>query len=130
MLCIILCLFACSTQPSVSFDTLEEARGTARDNALYNAQMFRQQNVQFSDWSVESRGDSSQTNDCPNGDGWSTMKFVSPDKRQVMNVKCSTVSVNVNCMPEEEFRGKPMAAEDGHCQSRDKVPFPLPKLSK
>lgn len=127
---ILVSLIGCMKNEAVSFDTLEEARATARDNALYNAQTFRQENVEYVNWSVEARGDSSQTNDCPNGDGWATIRFVSPDKSQRVNMKCSTVSVSLNCVTELEFVGKPFAAEDGHCQSRDKVPFPLPKISK
>lgn len=130
---LLLTLAACSSlmgPPAVSFDTVEEARGTARDNALFNAQMFRQSNVEYQDWVVESRGDSSQSNDCPQGDGWASMKFVSPDKRQIVEVKCSTVSANIGCLPKDEFQSKPFASDDGHCQDTNKVPFPLPKIAK
>lgn len=124
-------LLACSLSSlSVSFDTVEDARGTARENALYNAQTFRQGSSLYQDWSVESRGDSSQTNDCPQGDGWATLRLTNPGKSQTLNVKCSTVSKNIGCLPEDEFKGKEYAAEDGHCQSVDKVPFPLPKIEK
>ena len=110
--------------------TTEEARGTARDNALFNAQSFRQENVEYIDWSVEARADSTQANNCPQDDGWATMKFVSPDHSHIVNVKCFTVSSNIQCIPETEFKAKPFAADDGHCQPPSKVPFPLPKIAK
>ena len=127
-----LVLVACGPEPvpEASFATTEEARGTARDNALFNAQTFRQENVEYQDWTIEGRGDSTQSPTCPGGDGWATLKLVSPDHSKIINVKCSTVSANIQCMPEVEFKSKPFAAEDGHCQPTSKVPFPLPKIGK
>lgn len=121
---ILLTLAACSLggAPSVSFDTVEEARGTARDNSLFNGQAFRQANVEYQNWSIESRGDSTQSNDCPQGDGWATLKFVSPDQTKVINVKCSTVSANIGCLPETEFKSKPYAADDGCRTPKMQIP--------
>ena len=123
-------LVAACGSPDVSFNTLEEAKTTARDNSLYNAQLFRQASAEYKDWSIESRGDSSQTPDCPQGDGWATLKMVSPDVTRKMNIKCSTVSSATGCLPEDEFKSKPYAADDGHCQPVEKVPHPLPKIAK
>ena len=122
-------LTACSREEA-SFASLEEAKGTARENALFNAQRYRQENVLYKGWDIISRGDSTQDNKCPQGDGWSTMEFVSPEKNRIVKVKCSTVSGNTGCLEDSEFKTKPFAADDGHCQPTNKVPYPLPKIAK
>jgi len=126
--CVALVLAACGDKPA-SFDTLEQERGTARQNAMFNAQLYRGQSPVFSGWDIIGRGDSSQTADCPVGDGWATMDFVSPDKTKVVQVMCSTVSGNVGCLVKADFKTKPYASEDGQCQ-KGKLPFPLPKVNK
>lgn len=125
-----LVLAACSKQPDVSFATLEEAKQTARENSLWNAQSYRQSNVLYQGWDIVSRGDSSQMNNCPQGDGWATMDFVSPEKNRIVKVKCSTVSSATGCLEDKDFKSKPFAPEDGVCQPVNKVPFPLPKIAK
>jgi len=124
-----LALTACK-QEEVSFASLEEAKGTARENALWNAQKYRQENILYKGWDIISRGDSSQTNACPQGDGWATMEFVNPNKDTLIKVKCSTVSGNTGCLEDSDFKTKPFASEDGHCQATNKVPYPLPKIAK
>jgi hypothetical protein len=126
----VLALSACDKQHEVSFNSLEEAKGTARDNALWNAQKYRQENVLYKGWDIIGRGDSSQTNACPQGDGWATMDFVNQDKTRLVRVKCSTVSANTSCLEDTDFKTKPFASDDGHCQATNKVPYPLPKIAK
>lgn len=120
---------ACGQAPKVSFDSLEEAKGTARENSLWNAQKYRQENILFRGWDIISRGDSTQSNECPQGDGWATMDFVDPNK-QIVKVKCSTVSANTGCLEDSDFKTKPFSSDDGHCQDVQKVPYPLPKIAK
>lgn len=128
---VISAVFAAGCQKeSVSFATLEEAKGTARENALFNAQMYRQSNPLLQDNAIIGRGDSTQTNDCPQGDGWATMEFVNSAKTKVVKVKCSTVSAATGCLEDADFKTKPWASDDGRCQSVSKVPFPLPKIGK
>jgi hypothetical protein len=122
-------LTACGNK-GVSFATLEDARASARGNAEYNAQMYRQGNAVLQAFSITVAGDSTQEPSCPQGDGWATETFVSPAKNQLVKVKCSTVSASLGCMSDEEFKSKPFAGDDGHCQPVTKVPFPLPKLNK
>lgn len=129
MFVLLAALIACSTQ-SVSFSTVEEARGTARENSLFNAQAFRQASPDFTGWDIQSRGDSSQTNDCPQGDGWATLTMISPDKSKRTDVKCSTVSPNIQCLTSSEFKTKAYATEDGQCAPLERVPFPLPKIAR
>ena len=120
-------LSACGTK-DVSFNTLEEAKQTARENSLFNAQRFRQENPTVADWSIVPNGDSSQENSCPQGDGWATLTFVGPDRASQKKVKCSTVSGATGCLFDSEFKGKSYASDDGHCQPVTKVPFPIKKI--
>lgn len=122
-------LTACG-KDEVSFNSLEEAKGTARENAMFNAQRYRQENVLYKGWDIIGRGDSTQDNKCPQGDGWATMEFVNPEKTKLIKVKCSTVSGNTGCLEDSDFKSKPFAADDGHCQATSKVPYPLPKIAK
>ena len=128
-LSVVTLLTACG-KDEVSFASLEEAKGTARENAMWNAQRYRQENVLYRGWDIVGRGDSSQENSCPQGDGWATMDFVHPDKTSLVKVKCSTVSANTGCLEDSDFKTKPFASEDGHCQPTNKVPYPLPKIAK
>lgn len=127
---VILALSLAGCSKDVSFASLEEAKNTARENSLFNAQRFRQENPQYQDWSVIPNGDSTQTASCPQGDGWATLKFLSPDKSQTVGVKCSTVSGATGCLLDREFKGKNFASQDGTCQSTANVPYPLPKIAK
>jgi hypothetical protein len=120
---------ACSND-EVSFASLEEAKGTARENATWNAQNYRQNNILLKGYDIIGRGDSTQDNKCPQGDGWATMEFVNPEKTKVVKVKCSTVSANTSCLEDAAFKEKPFASDDGHCQPLNKVPYPLPKIAK
>lgn len=124
-----LVLAACGKN-EVGFASLEEAKGTARENALWNGQRYRQENVLYKGWDIVGRGDSTQDNSCPQGDGWATMEFVNPEKSKLIKVKCSTVSGNTGCLEDAEFKTKPFASDDGHCQPTNKVPYPLPKIAK
>lgn len=113
----------------VSFATLEEAKQTARENSMFNAQTYRQSNVLFKGWDIIGRGDSTQMSNCPQGDGWATLEFVNEVKTKIIKVKCSTVSGATGCLEDADFKSKPFASEDGSCQAVTKVPFPIPKIS-
>jgi hypothetical protein len=126
-------LAACGKKDEVKFDTLEDARSQARANALFNAQAYRAENPRFDEgFKIVSHGDSSQTPDCPQGDGWATVSLMKVENKQVekYTIKCSTVSPSIGCYIEADFQKKPYASEEGTCQSTNKVPFPLPKIAK
>ncbi len=126
-----LALVGCGKDDKVSFDTLETARSLAKSNAEYNVKVFRAANPQYSNATYEAQGDSTQSPECPQGDGWASAKLINrDDPKQRMALKCSTVSATVGCMADAEFKTKPYALDDGKCQLPPKVPFPLPKLDK
>lgn len=125
-----LAMVACGGQKEVSFNTLEEAKQTARANALWNAQKYRTENVKLQGWDIVSRGDSTQMPKCPQGDGWATVEFVSSDKKTTTKVKCSTVSAATGCLEDSDFKTKPFAGQDGSCQPESVVPFPIPSIAK
>lgn len=115
----------------VSFDTLETARKQAKENAEYNSKAWRAQTPAYAQLSIISRGDSSQTPECPQGDGWATIDLVDPSKPgSKISLKCSTVSDSVGCREANDFKASPFANEDGRCQVTTKVPHPLPKIAK
>lgn len=119
---------ACGNK-DVSFNTLEEAKTTARENALFNAQRYRAENPPVRDFTAVSNGDSSQMPNCPQGDGWATLKLFSADATRSVAIKCSTVSGATGCLTDAEFKTKPFADQDGHCQPTSVVPFPLQKIA-
>lgn len=122
-------LSACSKD--VSFDTLETARKQAKENAEFNSKAWRAQTKAYGDLSIISRGDSSQTPACPQGDGWASMDLVNPNAPTAkISLKCSTVSDSVGCREANDFKTSPYANEDGSCQATTKVPHPLPKIAK
>lgn len=116
----------------VSFNTLEDARAQARLNAEFNAAAYRAENPRFTDHKIVSHGDSTQSPECPQGDGWATVSIMSVNGKEVdkFTVKCSTVSAALGCYLENDFKKKPFATEEGRCQDVNKVPFPLPKIGK
>lgn len=125
------CMISGCGRQEVAFDTLEQARAQARENAEWNAQTFRANDPRFEGLKIVTRGDSTQAPDCPQGDGWASIDFMDPATRGIVwKTKCSTVSVSVGCMTQADFETKIYAKEDGHCQNASKVPFPLPKLVK
>lgn len=113
-----------------SLETLEQAKAAANENSLLNAQKFRHGNALYSGWMIVPEGDSSQTPNCPQGDGWATLTIMSHDKTQTVKLQCSTVSGHTGCLDEEAFKERGYASEDGQCQPTTKVPLPLPKIAK
>ena len=125
----ILLLVGCGKD--VSFETLETARHQAKENAEFNARAWRSQLPVMAGLSLISRGDSSQTPACPQGDGWASIDVVNPDNAAVaVSLKCSTVSDSIGCRNNDDFKASQYANDDGSCQDVKKVPHPLPKIAK
>jgi len=112
------------TDKKASWDTQESARKQAIDNATFNAQKYRR--TYASDYRLISRGDSTISATCPQGDGWASMDLEKGGT--TLALKCSTVSESIGCMTKEDFSKKAFAEEDGHCNKN--IPFPLPKIVK
>ncbi len=129
---IVAVLAACSKK-EVAFDTLETARAQAKSNAEFNAKNYRAENPRFTDHQIISHGDTSQTPDCPQGDGWASLTIMKVNGKEIEKypLKCSTVSANLGCYLDVDFKKKAtLAGDDGVCQPLNKVPFPLPKIAK
>jgi hypothetical protein len=122
-------LAACGND-DVSFNTLETARQQVRENAEFNAQVYRSSMPGGGDLKIVSRGDSTQEPACPQGDGWATIDIVNSDGAKRAKLKCSTVSNSVGCRTDADFKESPYASEDGKCAPVSKVPHPLPKIAK
>ena len=118
----LLLAFACTEE--VSFQTAEDARAQARENAQHNALAYRAQNPVYKDHDIYMRGDSTISVKCPQGDGWASVDLRLGQK--TVKLKCSTVSGAIGCMTSSDFKTKVYAQEDGKCSKE--IPHPLPKL--
>lgn len=123
-------LAACGPD-KVSFDTLETARAQGKSNVEFNAQVFRSANPQYANHSIVAQTDSTMTAECPQGDGWGSVKLLDKTNPALVTaLKCSTVSGSVGCLTDKDFQTKAYAGDDGKCQLTSKVPFPIPKIAK
>ena len=120
-------LLAC-TKEKASFETVEQARMQARENAEYIAQNYRAKNPVFADLDIYSRGDSTINAKCPQGDGWASIDLRDKNGMTKEKLKCSTVSISIGCLTEKDFKSKSYATEDGKCNPE--IPHPLPKIVK
>lgn len=122
----------CGDHEVVSADRLEEARMVAKANSEYNAALYKAANPRFTaEYSIVGRSDTTQTAECPQGDGWSSLSIMKVDGKTVDKtvLRCSTYSASVGCFREEDFvKDKTLVAEDGSCRSQ--VPYPLPILKR
>lgn len=123
-----LTLSGCKTNEDVSFEELETQRGIDNDNSLFNAQKWRAEH-NLSDKEIYARGDSTQARNCPQGDGWASIDLLNKQTKAVeIRIKCSTVSGNLGCMEESDFKTKRFATEENKCNPD--LPVRLPKLQK
>ena len=117
---------------NVTAAQLEEARTVAKSNAEFNAQLYKAANPRFTaDFSIISRSDTSQTQDCPMGDGWAELSIMKVEGKVVDKtvLMCSTFSGSVGCFRKEDFdKDKNLAGKDGTCDRS--IVYPLPVLSK
>lgn len=129
-LVIAMSLTACN-EPATA-DRLEEAHSTAKANAEYNAALYKAANPRFTaDFNIIGRSDTTQTSQCPQGDGWASLSIMKVEGKIVdkTSLRCSTYSTSVGCYREEDFvKDKQLATEDGTC--RKEVPYPIPVLKK
>lgn len=120
-------LIACGQ--NVSFDTLETQRAVANDNSRYNAQKWRAENG-FETLGILARGDSTQQANCARGDGWASVDLLdSKTKQPVVKLKCSTVSGNLGCFKDEDFKARVvLAKQENTCNTE--IPETLKKIEQ
>lgn len=122
-----LSLTACDDNEKVSFDTLETQRSVANDNSRYNAQKWRADNGYEAN-GILTRGDSTQQANCPQGDGWASVDLTDPKtKAVVQKLKCSTVSGNMGCYKDEDFKARAALASQENTCNKD-IPKTLKKI--
>lgn len=123
-----LVLSACGGD-KVSFDTLETQRAVANDNSRYNAQKWRADNG-HEQFGILTRGDSTQQANCPQGDGWASVDLTDPKTKQpVVKLKCSTVSGNIGCIKDEDFKARAvLAKQENSCNAE--LPKQLKKIEQ
>ncbi len=98
-------------------------------NAVENAQTFRATDPRFTDLEIIARGDSTQSESCPQGDGWASIDFNRKGSQGFLKVKCSTVSRSLGCMTDADFKGREQyAKQENKCNAS--LPFPIPKLTQ
>jgi hypothetical protein len=118
----------CNEKDELSFDSVESARIQANENSEFNAKSFRQSHAEYAAFSISTRGDSTQSTKCGQGDGWASIDLVKVDEGKKIPLKCSTVSAATGCMTDIDFKQRSYAGQDGKCDNA--IPLPLPKIQK
>lgn len=132
-----LAMSGCAKQAEpVSHQTLEDARSQSLQNGVTVAKAYVRENPRLAGMDVVGHADEVQTAECPQGGGWAHLSAMKNDpdildkygKPTTIKVKlvCSTVSANLGCYREEDFKGTKFADKAGQCD--EKLPFPLPKV--
>ncbi len=123
-----LTLVACSDD-KVSFETLETQRAIANDNSRYNAQKWRAENG-FESLNILARGDSTQQATCPQGDGWASVDLIDAKTKAAQEkLKCSTVSGNLGCYKDADFKARAvLAKQENTCNAE--IPKTLKKIEQ
>ena len=119
-------LCGCPGAKKVGFDTVEQARTQARENAQLVAQNWRANNQMYAKFHLYMRGDSTISPKCPQGDGWATVDLRDDQGRTEKKLKCSTVSMSIGCLESNDFKTKSYASEDGRCNPD--LPHPIKKI--
>jgi hypothetical protein len=121
-------LTACGDK-DVSFDTLETQRSIANDNSRYNAQKWRAENG-YEALNILSRGDSTQQASCAQGDGWASVDLIDAKTKAVQEkLKCSTVSGNLGCYKDADFKARAVLAKQENTCNND-IPKTLKKIEQ
>ena len=129
-----LTLVGCSRQ-EITGNELEAARGIAKTNATFNAELYRAANPRLEGMVLVPHTDSTIGPDCPQGDGWASISamFKNTDTGAMEKIKllCSTYSESMGCYREEDLRkSKTLASTDGKCADPRVVTYPLTKIAK
>lgn len=129
-----LALTACG-HSEVSQSTLEDARSQSLQNGATVAKAYIRENPRLRGMDVVGHADEHQTLDCPQGSGWAYPSAMRPKldasgnptgEMEKVRLVCSTVSANIGCYREEDFKLTNFYSQSGSCDR--KLPFPLPKV--
>ena len=125
---VVVMLVGCDGKEKLSFDSVESGRKQANDNSMFNAQAYRSNHPEYSAYSLDMRGDSTQSAECGQGDGWASIGLykIQDDQKIVVPLKCSTISASIGCRTDADFKSSPYASQDGKCNAD--LPFPVPKI--
>jgi hypothetical protein len=138
VLFVIACVLALSgcSKKEVSNTTLEDARSMSLQNGVTVAKAYIRENPRLKGYDPVGHSDEHQTADCPQGSGWAYLSAIHIDEVNLdpkgrptiekVKLVCSTVSANVGCYREEDFKSTAFSERSGKCDA--KIPFPLPKV--
>lgn len=123
-----LTLSGCSKNEA-SFSQVEANRAVANDNSRFNAQKWRAENG-FAELDILGRGDSTQQANCPQGDGWASVDLINKATKQPeVKLKCSTVSANIGCVQEKDFKARAvLSSQENKCNGD--IPNPIKKITE
>jgi hypothetical protein len=128
-LVICLVLSACAPQQQATLEQQDQAQKIAKENVTFNARNFLTDRPDLKGVDIVVEGDSSISADCPQGDGWASVKLWDNAKGYfVGKMKCSTFSAERSCLLVDDFKVKSYHLEDGVCQSQ--LAFPIKPLKK
>lgn len=127
----------CSKEPEpVSNQTLEDARARSLENGVTVAKAYARENPRLQGMDIVGHSDEVQTSTCPQGSGWARLSAMRSDPNvpdnhgqpTMIKIKlvCSTVSANLGCYREEDFKSTKFNDKAGQCDPS--LPFPLPKV--
>jgi hypothetical protein len=115
----------------VSQKELNTNMATANENSSYNAKTWKALHPEVSDFVIEAKGDSTQSKECLQGDGWATIDLVkiTKDNREVVILKCSTISAQIGCRTKTDYDTTAAYANQANkCNSA--IDVPLEKIAE
>lgn len=135
-LAVVASMSACSKKEEVSNTTLEDARAASLTNGVTVAKAYIRESPRLKGYDVVGHSDEHQTAECPQGSGWAYLSALRTDEVNLdakghptidkIKLVCSTVSANLGCYREQDFKETQFAINAGKCDA--KLPFPLPKV--
>ena len=120
-------LTGCQPPDKLAWETQEQARSQAIENAKINVKTFRADHQEFASKSIYMRGDSTISETCGQGDGFASIDLVDQENPNIkVELKCSTVSPSIGCMTKADFQTRDYSKQEGSCDRS--LPFPIRKM--
>ena len=125
-----LVIAGCSKDNRAGAEELEMQMEVAKDNASFNANVWKAGVPAYSTWTVIPKEDSTQTRDFPQGDGVATVSLMNPeDPQKTAELKCSTYSKALGCRLKSDFLSSPLGKMENHCADKANVPYPYKRIA-